>query len=191
VVEKPVVKAPNSALAPVHSVLSSHGTTQEALIEWDKARDLHANAPLQTKMGRDMRKHVEMAAAIKNINTPFQCKISHDPNEAHMLRQLQYEPSLAEQPSAYLCGRESMRRMEQKEQVDKQRLMDMKRQMVSFECETRLKFENADMKGMIQHPHYHSRRDEKAKAKNAATRDALPLRYRFFAFRNFLSHSTF
>jgi len=179
VVETPVIKAPGTAPAPVHSILSSCGTTRQALEEWEKARDLNGNVPVQTKMGRGMRKQVEIESAIKNINTPFQCKISHDPNEAHMMRQLQYEPSLAMQPTAYLCGVQSIRKAEQQEYEEKQRLVGLKPQTVSFECETRNNFASADIKRMIQHPHYYSERGEEAAAKNMATRDALELRCPF------------
>ena len=44
---------------------------------------------------------------------------------------------------------------------------------------TRNNFASADIKRMIQHPHYYSERGEEAAAKNMATRDALELRCPF------------
>ena len=67
----------------------------------------------------------------------------------------------------------------QQEYEEKQRLVGLKPQTVSFECETRNNFASADIKRMIQHPHYYSERGEEAAAKNMATRDALELRCPF------------
>jgi hypothetical protein len=118
VVEAPSVKRPGTAPAPVHTILSSHGTTQEALAELEKAKDMHV--PVQTKIGRNIRRHIEIASAIKSIKAPYQCQLSHDPKKAQLLQQLQMEPALATQPTAYMCGRDQ-RMKEENESKDEAR----------------------------------------------------------------------
>ena len=61
------------AMISTHAVVTaSHGTTKQALEELARADDIAQ--PMKTKMGRDLRKHRQIATAIKQIMTPYQCQ---------------------------------------------------------------------------------------------------------------------
>jgi len=86
------------------------------------------------------------------------------------------EPELASKPTAYMCGVEQKKR---EAQLAEQRVRtldhELKPRQVSFECQTRNNFRDADIAEMIRHPQYHSKRDEISAIKEVAGKPALEL----------------
>lgn len=103
-------------------------------------------------------------------------QVAHDPVKASMLHQLQMEPELASKPTAYMCGVDQMKREAQLAERRVRNLdNDLKPRQVSFECQTRNNFRNADIAEMMQHPQYHSKRDDVSAIKELAGKPALEL----------------
>ena len=170
VVDKPIVTRPGTAPAPVHAILGSRGTTKEALEELERVNT--SGAEVKTKMGRDLRWHLEIMKARNNIKTPFDAALRSDPQKPDMKRQLQYDSLLATRPTAFACGREQTAKEEAQRLLEHKQKEEEIEGMIAgatFSCEMRQTFRKPEFAEMIQHPQYHSRRDELASKREGNT----------------------
>ena len=170
VVDKPIVTRPGTAPAPVHAILGSRGTTKQALEELERVNA--SGAEVKTKMGRDLRWHLEIMKARDSIKPSFDAALKSDPQKADMKRQLQYDSLLATRPTAFACGREQAAKEEAQRLLEHKQKEEEIEGMIAgatFSCEMRQTFRKPEFAEMIRHPQYHSRRDELASKKEGNT----------------------